>query len=145
MTSKGCLRYGCLLPLVLIAILILGITIADKVIPSRARRALPSSGADVQEYYSDSGFTGDFVRVLKARLPEADFQQYASNLGLTKYDPAIHGAEYDTIKIGAGDVPKWWNDPREMDNCYFKYTPGEEYYTRITWKDGWVYFISQAW
>ena len=145
MTSKSCLLYGCLTPLILLALLILGIFVADKVIPSSARRALPSSATDIQEYYADFGMTGDFVRVLKARLPESDFPEYASNLSLTKYAPAIHGAEYDTIKTGAGDVPKWWDQPQPMDNCYFKYTPGEDYYTRITWSDGWVYFISQAW
>jgi len=133
------------MPLILVALIILGIFIADKVIPSRARRALPSSATNIQEYYADFGITGDFVRVLKAHLPESDFQIYADNLGLTKYDPAVQGSEYDTIKTGAGDVPKWWEQPQPMDNCFFKYTPGEDYYTRIIWNDGWVYFIAQSW
>ena len=145
MTRKSCLLYGCLAPLLLVGLIILAILVADKVIPSRARRALPDSATDIQEYYADAGFNGDFIRILKARLPESDFQRYAVNLALTKYNPSIHGSEYDTIHISIGDVPKWWDEPRNIDNCYFNYIPEKEYITRITWNNGWVYFMALAW
>ena len=145
-TKKGCLLYGCLSPVVAVVLIVLGVLIVDKVVPSKARRALPDSASDVQEYYHDCLFPPDFVRVIKARLPEEDFQQYARNLGLTmKYDPNIHGSEYDHVKMLIGSVPDWWDEPRDLDNCYFKHTPGDEYFTRAKWKDGFVYFVAIAW
>lgn len=145
-TKKGCLLYGCLTPIVIVAILILGVIIASKVVPSKARSALPDSATDVQEYYSDAGFTGDFVRVLKARLPKEGFPQYAKNLGLTeKYDPSVYDPEYNHLNTSVGSVPAWWDEPRELDNCYFQYIPDKEYVVRVKWKDGWVYFLAVAW
>ena len=114
--------------------------------PSIARRALPDSATDIQEYYSDGGFTGDFARVLKARLPEKDFPLYAKNFGLSeKYDPIKYGSTYDQLKTGVGSVPDWWDEPTDLGNCYFLHTPGKEFFERIKWKDGWVYFVAVAW
>lgn len=146
LTKKRFLLYGCLTPVVFVAILIAGAIIVDKIVPSKARRALPYSAAEVQEYYSSAGFTGDFTHVLKARLPERDFSQYAKNLGLTeKYDPRKYGSAYDHLKTSVGDVPDWWDEPMELDNCYFQLLPGKEFVERIKWKDGWVYFLAVAW
>ena len=122
----------------LVALLI----IVDKGVPSNARRALPESATEVQEYYSDSIFTGDFTRILKARLPEKDFPLYAKNLGLTeKYDSSKHNRrEHDDLETSMGGMPEWWNEPMELDNCYFLLD--REYINRIKWKDGWVYYVA---
>ncbi len=145
-TKKRFLLYGCLTPIVLVVVLIVGVIIVDKVVPSIACRALPDSATDIQEYYSDGGFTGDFARVLKARLPEKDFPLYAKNLGLSeKYDPIKYGSTYDQLKTAVGSVPDWWDEPTDMGNCYFLHTPGKEFFERIKWKDGWVYFVAVAW
>ncbi len=126
--------------------LIIGIIATDKFLPSKARRALPDSATDVQEYYYDSGFIGDFTRIIKARIPAHDFQNYARNLGLQhKYNPKTHKAEYDSLKMKIGNMPVWWDEPNNLDNCYFQHTPGDEYFERIKWQDGWVYFIAFAW
>ena len=140
------MRYGCLTPLAVITLLVVGVWLADVLLPSHARRALPGSAYDIKEYYDGYGISGDFVRILKARLPESDFIKYAEALHLSeKYDPAVHGLKYDAVKLGAGDVPDWWDEPRDMDNCYFSHTLGDEYVARVKWKNGWVYFIAQAW
>jgi len=135
-----------MVPIILVVLAIVGLNIADKVIPSKARRALPSSATDIQEHYSDAGFTGDFTRVLKARLPEQDFLLYAKNLGLTeKYDPSKHDSISSHVGTIVGRVPNWWDDPRDLDNCYFLYTPDKDFMERIKWKNGWVYFLAISW
>ncbi len=81
------LGWGCL-----IGLFIIGFMFFDDLIPSNAVRALPGSATDVHEYYWDDGFKGDFVRVVKAKMPESDFPAFVNKLGLTDtYDPAVHG------------------------------------------------------
>jgi hypothetical protein len=136
-TNKKWLLYGCLAAVVLLVLLIVEAIIA----PSNARRALPASATDVQEYYLNAGFTGDFTRILKARLPEKDFPLYAKNLGLTeRYDPSKQSRDYGGLETSIGGMPEWWDEPLELDNCYFLL--GKEYVERIKWKDGWVYYVA---
>lgn len=81
------LKWGCLIPLAAVVFLLIGVTVADKILPSGARKALPRSASDVREYYSGS-WNGDYARCIKAKLPEADVANYARNLGLTtRFDP----------------------------------------------------------
>ena len=84
------LKWGCLTPIAVILALILGVYLLDTFMPSAARRALPNSATEVQEYYSDS-WNGDYVRCVRAKMPEADFPLYAKNLGLTeRFDRVAH-------------------------------------------------------
>jgi hypothetical protein len=136
-TKIGCLCYGCLFPIGIVALLFLVLFIVDIFVPSNARRALPESASEVKESSSEA-WNGDCMRLLVARLPENDFPKYANNLGLKeKYDPQIHGS-VSLLHMHVGGVP-WWNEPTELDNCYFKL--GKDYIMRIKWKDGWVYFV----
>jgi hypothetical protein len=141
LTKRGCLLSGCLTPILAIAFSI----IISSLIPSAARKALPSSARNIQEHYI-GGFHPDFVRLLKAELPEEDLSTYLSNLNLTvKYDPEIHSKIKSTINIRYGDAPNWWDEPHSLDQCYFDYTQGDEYLKRVKWKNGWVYFSVTSW
>lgn len=147
-TTRRCLLYGCLTPVALVILLIVGLIMLDTMLPSKARRALPDSATEVKEYDLDAGMIGDFVRVLNARLPETDFPQYAQSLGLTqRYDPSEHSSMETQINLSMNlnDLAAWWDEPTDMDNCYFEYAPGTEYLVRVKWKDGWVYFVAFAW
>jgi hypothetical protein len=93
------LKWGCLTPVAVAFALFLGVYLLDTFMPSGAGRALPESATEVQEYYRDS-WNGDYVRCLRAKLPEADFPLYAKNLGLTeRFDPAA--------KSKPRNVPNW--------------------------------------
>ena len=114
---------------------------------SKYYRALPASATDIMEYHHNSSWASpDYVHILKARLPEKDYEKYAKTLGLKeKYDPKIHGQEYNRFNIPVGGLPDWWDEPDELNNCYFNYIPGEEYCERIKWKEGCVFFLSISW
>jgi len=100
----------------------------------------------VQEYYNDN-WNGDFVRLLKARLPEADFPQYAKNLGLTeRFDPVTH-ADVDGIIHNLRFVSgqKWFDPPPADQTTYFKHQrgPHTHSYSEVLWhSNGFVYFIA---
>lgn len=99
----------------------------------------------MQEYYHDS-WTGDFVRLLKARLPQADFPQYAKNLGLTeRFDPVIHadiGGTIHSLRFVAGK--KWFDPPPADQTTYFRHERGRHHsYSEVLWySNGFVYFIA---
>ena len=140
-TKKGCLLSGCLTPIVAVILLI----VISSLIPSRSRQALPASAKNIQEYNS-GGLHPDFLRLVKAELPENDLSTFLSNLNLTvKYDSAIHSNMSSMINMGYGDAPDWWDEPHNLDFCYFDYTPDEEYLMRVKWTNGWVYFSVGSW
>ncbi len=71
----------------LVVALPIGLWGADALTPSVVRQALPKAAANVQEYYSDDGFHGDFVRCLQADMPESEMPRFAAKLGLSRrYD-----------------------------------------------------------
>lgn len=128
----------------MIGLLIGVLVFFDDWIPSRVVRALPDSASDVHEYYWDDGFTGDFVRVLKARMPESDFPAFVNNLGLIdKYDPAVHGSGRVSFSAMCGE--DWWNPPESLDNAYIEYRPGDDYYVVVKYHEGYAYFTALSW
>jgi hypothetical protein len=140
-TKKGCLLSGCLTPVVAIIFLfIVGI-----LIPSHSRKALPPSAKNIQEHHT-GGLHPDFVRFIKAELPEQDLVTYISNLNINvKYDPDIHLHIKSQISKGFGDAPAWWDEPLNLDNCYFNYIPEDEYLQRVKWENGYVYYSVCSW
>jgi hypothetical protein len=131
--------------LVVLGLLVLagGIKLLDSM-PSNARRNLPKSATDIQEYYHGY-FNGDYTRVLKARLPAADYLQYANNLELRN-----HVKSRETLpREGFYLMPqlkhaglRWWNPPEEWGDCYYSSTPEGSPFASIVWHDGWVYFYA---
>lgn len=139
------LKWGCLTPLAVVVFLVAGAAVADRVLPSVARKALPMSATNVREYYSGS-WNGDYVRCLKAKLPEADVPTYAGNLGLTnRFDPVAHGSISGKINTGIGGAPSWWTPPQASPSTYFNYTPGKDGLQVLTYSGGYVYFVSAVW
>jgi len=142
--SRG-VKWGCIAPLIGILSLIAVLLLLDTFMPSGARRALPSSAADIQEYYSDS-WNGDFVRLLKARLPEEDYEDYAKSLDLTiRFDESKHADIRSSIDMGAGDAPSWWDPPRSNDTTYFDHVKGDDYVQTLKYSNGTVYLLIVSW
>ena len=117
---------------------------ADRLTPSLARRALPASATSVQEYYSDSGFNGDYLRCLRARMPESEMPEFATKLGLTqRYDPKRDAKL--PIRFAVDPGVSWWHQPASMEGAYFEYTPGSESFSMAMYQDGYVYYMATAW
>ena len=142
--SRG-VKWGCIAPVVGVLSLIAFLYLLDTFMPSAAGRALPESANDIQEYYSDS-WNGDFVRLVKARLPEGDYEEYAKALNLsTRFDDSKHADIRSTIDIGAGDAPAWWDPPRSSSTTYFDHVKGDDYVQTLKYSDGTVYLFIVSW
>lgn len=112
--------------------------------PSAARRALPGSATDVREYYSDS-WNGDYVRCVRARLPEADLPLYAKHLGLTeRFDPVAHASIASMINMSF-DGPDWWTPPQAGPTTYFQHKRGDDFLEVLKFSEGYAYFVSTSW
>jgi hypothetical protein len=142
--SRG-VKLGCLAPIIVLLSLIGGLFLLDAFLPSGVRRALPESATDIQEYYSDS-WNGDFVRLIKARLPEGDYHQYAKALNLsTRFDESKHSDIRSKIDIGAGDAPAWWDPPQSSSTTYFDHVKGDDYVKTLKYSNGTVYLFITSW
>ena len=137
------LKYGCLVPLALVALLFIGGCIYDKLAPSKARSALPPTASDVQEFYREVGF--DFSRCLKAKLPRVDFDTYARNLELTKdYTPGMMTSDPVKIQI-SGHFPGWFDAPGVDEASAVKYSNGGAWVAVLQYKEPYVYFFIFDW
>jgi len=124
-----------------LAVLVIPNTLV-RILPSRARRALPRSATEVKEEYDGCVFW-DFARILRAKLPEADYQLFIRNYGgLKEYDPAIHSDDILVmINCYYGQPPHWWNENyKRVDGGYFLSEPGD-HFVRVKYCDGWLYFL----
>lgn len=137
-------KWGCLTPIAVILVLILTAFLTDALIPSNARRALPKSATDVREYYSDS-WNSDYVRCVKAKLPEPDYPLYAKNLGLTeRFDPVAHVDIASMINMGIGGAPKWWTPHAAGPTTYFQHKRADSLQV-LKYSSGYAYFVSASW
>ena len=127
-------------------LLLLPLTLVDKVVPSSARRHLPAGAADVREYYHGS-FTGDYIRFLRARMSDTQFREYARNLGMTN-----RYAEVTESGVGMNwharhirDVP-WWTPPSDVDNAFIQFAKHPDgrisYSNLLGYTNGYAYFVS---
>ncbi|MBK1789984.1 hypothetical protein [Persicirhabdus sediminis] len=128
---------GCFWILGIICVAILIVVVLDTFLPSKAVRNLPEGATDIQEHYEDVGFTGDFVRVVKARIPESEVAEYARRVGATRKEAGGAGSDYFSWTGAAS-----WFAP-ENPPMYFHYEPG--YRILVGWEDGYVYFDAAAW
>jgi hypothetical protein len=122
---------GCLWTLGVLCTAVLAVLVFDKIVPSKAVRDLPTGATDIQEYYEDFGITGDFTRVLKARIPREQVQAYALRVGAPNQEQGKAGKDYVSWAGG----PDWWS-PKEPP-LYFHYEQG--YRILVGWEDGFVY------
>jgi hypothetical protein len=138
-------KWGCVAPVVGVLALVAILYLLDAFMPSAARRALPGSATDIQEYYSGS-WNGDFVRLLKARLPEGDYEEYAKALKLTtRFDEAKHADIRSMIDISSGDAPAWWDPPRSSGTTCFEHVKDDDWVRTLKYSDGTVYLLILSW
>jgi hypothetical protein len=116
---------------------VIAVLVIDMIIPSKAMRNLPEGATEVQEYYRDAGMTGDFSRLLKARIPREEVEAYAMKVGALNREEGNAGHGYSSWVSG----PDWWS-PKEPP-LYFHYEQG--YRILVGWEDGFVYFDAVAW
>lgn len=128
---------GCLWTLGVLCAAVLAVLVIDKIVPSKAVRNLPEGATEVQEYYRDAGMTGDFSRLLKARIPREQVEAYALRVGASNREVGKVGQDYSSWVNG----PDWWS-PRNPP-LYFHYEQG--YRILVGWEDGFVYFDAVAW
>ncbi len=141
--SKRAKRTWIIIGLV-VAALPVGFWAVDALTPSIVRQALPTQEADVQEYYSDDGFHGDFVRCLQVDMPQSEMPRFAAKLGLSqRYNPKRDANL--PLNFTTSDAISWWQPPESLDGAYFKYTPGSNSYSLARYENGQVHFIALAW
>jgi hypothetical protein len=128
---------GCLWTLGVLCAAVLVVLVIDKNVPSKAVRELPEGATEVQEYYRDGGITGDFSRILKARIPREQVEAYALRVGALNREEGKAGQDYSSWVGG----PDWWS-PKEPP-LFFRYEQG--YRILVGWEDGFVYFDAVAW
>jgi hypothetical protein len=110
---------------------------------SPARLALPSSATDIHECWSNN-LNGDFIRCLRATMPESDVSVYAANLGLTqKFDPVSDGdLNLDPAFMGK---PDWWQAHPPNRATYFKMKRGESRREVLSYANGFAYYLVERW
>lgn len=128
---------GCIWILGVICLAIITIVVIDVFLPSKAVRNLPDGATEVQEHYSDVGITGDFVRLVKARVPESEVADFARRVGATSEETGGAGSDYFSWSGAAS-----WFSPQKPP-MYFHSEPG--YRILVGWEDGYVYFDVVAW
>ena len=127
---------GCLWTLGVLCALVVGLYIADKLIPPKAVRCLPEGATEIQENYKVVGLTADFVRVLKARIPKEQVAEYARKVGAIY--PEQGGAGRDYI----GWTGPAWFSPTEPPLFYYS---EKDSVILVGWEKGYVYFCAAAW
>ncbi len=131
-----------------VVLVVVATVIVYRYIPSAARRALPESAREVQEFY-DTAFGGDYVRCIKAKLPEADFPVYARNLGLRRsFISSEHeGRGRRFVNIQVSWAPAWWDPPRGEPGIdwYYDQDPNVPVNEDLTWSNGYVYYLAFSW
>lgn len=111
-----------------------------------AKRNLPETASNVQEYSRDTGFSGDYLRLLKADIPQKDFSEYVVALGMTEV--YLEDKHLGIIKnqMRYSNLPDWWdNTIPEEDNAYILYDTKKEIFKLLFWKDSKVYYVSSGW
>ena len=103
---------------------------------------LPSSASDVQEWSWADGFLPDYSYQLKARVTEAEFQKFVSDLGLTPHTPERKYSEDSWLSWGsaAGFDGTWWDPGDNLDSTYV--TEGQDTWSYAKFEKGFLYFKS---
>ena len=139
-------KWGCSLPLVIIALLpFIGYPIR-KFQTSEGREALPAEASNVEEYLAHGFFGGDYTRLLKAKLPADRYPEYAKSLHLSeRFDPTLHHRIESKLNMKIGDAPVWWDPPVVDSTAYFQHKEGDDFLRVLRYHDGWVYLLVVSW
>lgn len=128
----------------LVIALPVGLWAVDALTPLIVRKALPATASNIQEYYSDDGFHGDFVRCLQADMPKSEMPRFAAKLGLSQRYDAKRDAKLP-LSFATSDTIPWWQPPQSLDNAYYDYKPGRDSYSLAKYENGQVHFMVIAW
>lgn len=128
---------GCLWTLGAIGLFITVFLLIQSFRPSLPVRMLPKGATEIQEYYKDYGMTGDFIRLMKARIPESQVEDYAQKLGADQKATDSPGERVSWSSLG----PSWWR-PQKPPLYFHK---EREYQKLVSWEDGFVYVEIGAW
>ncbi len=114
-------------------------------LPSSAKKSLPHTASEIQEYYYCAG-NGDFVRCIKAKLPESDVYKFAQNLDLKmQYNPTVYFDYKNVLNMGFSDSPSWWLAVPVNKSTFFNYTQGDDYLAVLNYSKGYVYYMVTTW
>ena len=132
--------------LVLILTLLLITSCDSRRTDSYMRQQLPPGVSEIKEYYRDTGLSGDYIRLLKARGNKEDYEQLAKNLELTqKFSEALNRDDVYVEDRPIDNPPNWWDEPINGKDFYFNIDLEKEYQMRLKWKDGWIYVATISW
>jgi hypothetical protein len=81
--------------------------------------------------------TGDFLRLLKPRIPKEEVAGYARKVGATNQERGAAGPGYVSWSGG----PKWFNP----ENPPLFFSSEKRTLTLVGWENGFVYFDAVAW
>lgn len=114
-----------------------------------ARRALPSSATEIQEWkWAEGGLTGqDSLYLMKARISEREFFEYAERFGLRGYVPSL---DYGPSFVPSWEPPVWplgvdlhWWDPNPHADFRGTRLAGHgTHWTFAKYENGYVYVMS---
>ena len=129
----------------LILLTILTVSCSDSK-ESYVKSLLPETATEIKEHYEDRGLSGDFIRLLKAKVTKEEFENYALKLKLTeKYSEYLKkDLNHKGFSRGA-NYPDWWDEPEDSIDFYFIKDLNKEFHRRLKWKNGWLYLATEAW
>ena len=140
--KQSAVKWGCWIPVFLLLLLPFSGYVVQEIRISDGRKALPSSAGNVKEHLTHGWVGGDFWRLLKCRMPEEQYSDYAKSLGLyRRFDPVRDHELARTLNMRIGDAPAWWNPPAVDSNTYFEHEPGDDHLRVLRYHSGHVYYL----
>ena len=113
---------------------------------SYVKLMLPKTATEVKEHYQDRGFSGDYTRLIKAKVTKEEYEDYAIRLNLTdKYSDYLKTNTHQSFMRENSNTPEWWDEPKDLNDFYYVRDINKEYERRLKWKDGWLYPATEAW
>jgi hypothetical protein len=139
-------KWGCSLPLIIIALLpLIGYPIREFQ-TSNGRKTLPADATHVKEDLIHGFFGGDHTRLLMASMPAIRFSEYAKSLGLDqRFDPGEHQGFKSILDTKIGGAPLWWTPPEVDSTTYFEHKKGDDYLRVLRYHNGTVYLLESSW
>jgi len=104
---------------------------------------LPEDATGIEEFSWSDGFLPDYSYMLRARIPEPEFNAFVEKLGLTP-----HGEDRDyseqSIWLSWEAAPQfegdWWNPTSGLGGTYVR--EGDDTWSYAKYEDGTLYFKS---
>jgi len=139
-------KWGCSLPLIIIALLpFIGYPIREFQ-TSNGRKTLPADATHVKEELIHGFFGGDHTRLLMASLPAIRYSEYAKSLGLyQRFDPGVHQGFKSILNTKIGGAPLWWTPPEVDSTTYFEHKKGDDHLRVLRYHNGTVYLLESSW